>query len=152
MKDHMIALNILAKLREQMIYLIDKILQENNTFEIVEILFRIQNKMKTVKIKENDNENFDTSYTVNKGDEIIICLRSKINNKIHNFNQLIYIMIHEISHIGSLEIGHTRLFFNINKFLLKKAIKYNIYKYKNYKKIPIKYCGIVINNNILNDI
>ena len=51
-----------------------------------------------------------TSYSVNKGEEIVFCLRSKKDNKLHDINELMYVAIHEIAHVGCPEIGHTPLF------------------------------------------
>lgn len=147
---------MLFKIRENLINLVNKIYEDytENKLEIDEIKYmkyikRIMNKIYTVKISENIKDSNLTSYTLNKGDEMVFCLRSKIDNSIHNLNDLLYVAIHEIAHIGCTEIGHTHLFKKINKYLLKKAIKYNIYTYKNYSKQNIEYCGINISSNIL---
>ena len=80
-----------------------------------------------------------------------MCIRDKNTNKIHDFNDLLYVLIHEISHIGCTEIGHTNLFLAINKFLLKKAISYNLYKYIDYYKTNKNYCGLVLTSSIINN-
>jgi hypothetical protein len=92
-----------------------------------------------------------TSYTLNKGDEMVVCLRSKYNNKIHNMNELMYVTIHEIAHIGCPERNHTPLFHKINKFLLQHAIEKGYYTYVNYKIDPCEYCGMDLNNTIIDN-
>jgi len=92
-----------------------------------------------------------TSYTLNKGDEMVVCLRSKYNNKIHNMNELMYVTIHEMAHIGCPEKHHTPLFHKINKFLLQHAIKKNYYTYVDYKRDPCEYCGMDLDNTIIDN-
>ena len=110
---------------------------------------RIYNRINGVIFRESSAYSPYTSYTINKGDEMVLCLRSKRTNKIHDYNILIYVAIHELGHIGCTEIGHTKLFFKINRFLLKQAIKLNIYKYDNYNINNKSYCGMNVGNNIL---
>lgn len=92
-----------------------------------------------------------TSYTLNKGEEMVVCLRSKYNNQIHNMNELMYVTIHEIAHIGCPERNHTPLFHKINKFLLQHAIEKGYYTYVNYKRDPCEYCGMNLNNTIIDN-
>ena len=87
---------------------------------------------------------------MNKGEEIVFCLRSKNDNKLHDINELMYVAIHEIAHVGCPEIGHTPLFLKINKILLKQAVECNVYVYKNYSLYPEDYCGIKLSTTILN--
>jgi hypothetical protein len=90
-----------------------------------------------------------TDNSINKGEEIVFCLRSIPDNKLHNINELMYVAIHEIAHVGCPEIGHTSLFKKINLELLKYAIDCGVYSYKNYNALPEQYCGILLSNNIL---
>jgi hypothetical protein len=110
----------------------------------------IKNKIDSVTIKETPKTSSYTSYSVNKGEELYLCIRSKNTNEIHNINDLLYVAIHEIAHIGCPEIGHTNLFFKINLYLLNKAVEFNLYKYDNYNNNPKEYCGINLNNTLLN--
>jgi hypothetical protein len=110
----------------------------------------IKNNIDSVIIKETPKTSSYTSYSVNKGEELYLCIRSKNTNEIHDINDLLYVAIHEIAHIGCPEIGHTNLFFKINLYLLKKAVEFNLYKYDNYNNNPKEYCGINLNNTLLN--
>jgi len=109
----------------------------------------IQSKLPDSIIKESSAKSEFTSYSVNKGEELVFCLRSKQTNKLHDINDLMYVAVHEIAHIGCPEIGHTPLFKKINKFLLEKATQVGLYKFENYKKTQKEYCGISLTSNIL---
>jgi hypothetical protein len=109
----------------------------------------IQTRLPNSIIKESSAKSEYTSYSVNKGEELVFCLRSKINNKLHDINDIMYVAVHEIAHIGCPEIGHTPLFKKINKFLLARASEAGIYKFENYRKTLKEYCGITLTSNIL---
>lgn len=123
----------------------------DNLNPMKEYIETINNKFKYINFRETMENSKFTSYSINKGEEIVFCLRSKKDNKIHDMNELMYVALHEISHVGCPEIGHTPLFFKINKELLKLGVQCNVYKYKNYNLNPEEYCGIMLNNNILNN-
>lgn len=101
-------------------------------------------------IYENKENSDLTSYSVNKGEEIVFCLKSKKTKKNHKINTIMYVAIHEMAHLGCPEIGHTPLFNKIFKFFLQEAVKINLYTYINYSDEPIEYCGMVLTTNILN--
>jgi hypothetical protein len=101
-------------------------------------------------IYENKENSDLTSYSVNKGEEVIFCLKSKKSKKNHSINTIMYVAIHEMGHLGCPEIGHTSLFNKIFKFFLEESVKLNIYNYVDYSNQPIEYCGMVLTSNILN--
>jgi hypothetical protein len=84
-----------------------------------------------------------TSYSVNKGESIAMCVRHPDNSFI-DINTVYFVMIHELSHVMTDEIGHTKLFWENMGYLLKKAEEIGIYKVYDYGKNPIKYCGVMI--------
>ena len=116
--------------------------------KLYKYLIDLKVKINNVIIQETPENSNYTSYSVNKGDQLVFCIRSKQTNKIHNINELKYVAIHELSHIACPEIGHTNLFYEINKLLIDKAIEYNLYKYIDYDKNTIEYCGIELNKTI----
>lgn len=93
----------------------------------------------------------DTSFTINKGEKVEFCLhdRKNENNKIHDINTLTYVNLHELSHIASITNGHNTEFKRNFAYLLKRAIEIDIYKYIDYSKNSIEYCGMEIKNSIL---
>jgi len=107
------------------------------------------NKKRTL-IYENSTDSPYTSYSVNKGEEIVFCLRCKKTKELHSLNLLMYVAIHELAHTACPEIGHPPLFNKIFKFLLEHAVSLEIYYYENYNRNPVDYCGMTLYTNILN--
>jgi len=147
--------NLLAKLMSNLKVLIITLKRNSDTSDNSEMrkfkpfIETIYNKIDNVKVRENEGSNDLTSYSVNKGEELVFCIRSKSDNKIHDMNELMYVAVHEISHIGCPETGHTRLFAKINLFLLRKALEYGLYHYRDYANQPVEYCGMVLTTSIL---
>ena len=107
-------------------------------------------KIKSVTIAESKESSTSTSYSVNKGDELVFCLRSKKEwNKFHNFNTIMYVALHEISHIACPEYGHGLLFKKIFVFITQVSIELNIYVQIDFNKNPEEYCGIYITESII---
>jgi hypothetical protein len=156
MEDKDQATTTLVTLRQKLINLIDYIDAKMQTStdpkytKYKPYVKRIKAKLPYVVIKETSPYTSHTSFSVNKGQELNFCIRSKKNDRLHHINELLYVAIHEIAHIGCPEIGHTKLFYEINVFLLKEAMEFNIYQYTNYNTMPVEYCGIKLNHSVLN--
>ena len=76
------------------------------------------------------------------------CLNTeKDGNKLIDPNTLMFVAIHELSHIATKSIGHKDEFWNNFKFLLGEAKKIGVYKPEDYKKNPRRYCGTNISDN-----
>ena len=106
------------------------------------------NKHRTL-IYESDPKSDYTSYSVNKGQEISFCLKSKTNDKLHNINLLMYVAIHEMAHIACPEIGHGELFRHIFKKFVEEAIIIGIYKKVNFNEFPVEYCGMILSSSVV---
>ena len=100
-------------------------------------------------LQENAPDGKYTSYTLNKGDKMALCLRSAKTGKLHDINLIMYVVLHELAHIACPERDHTELFKEIFVFFQKIAIKLGIYERENYDINPHEYCGLVINENLL---
>ena len=139
---------------KKLIYYIDDLCKKNSKDSKLEFIKEYNNsiirKFDNIVFRESTDNSKFTSYSINKGEEIVFCLRSGKNGELHDINELMYVAIHEIAHVGCPEIGHTPLFKNINIELLKHAINCNVYYYKDYNITPEEYCGVELNNNILN--
>lgn len=89
--------------------------------------------------------NSGTSFTVNKGERMEMCVATRDSTeKTYDLNLLMFVTIHELSHVGCVEIGHGEEFQAFFKYLLKESIKYGIYKHTDYAKKPVEYCGLTI--------
>ena len=144
------AANMLAKIKINMIKLVDHLKNNINNYpDYTKYIKDLVIRTKTIYIIETPKDDKYTSYTINKGEKIVFCLRSKLFEEMHDINTLMYVVIHEMAHIGCPEYGHTPLFKIIFKFLLQESIKINIYNPIDYRSKPQKYCGMVINEYIL---
>lgn len=91
-----------------------------------------------------------STYTVNKGEAMVFCLRTRDTyERLHDKNTLLFVAIHELTHIATRTEGHTEEFKANNTFLLKAAMDAGIYQYHDFSKDPKMYCGIMISNNVV---
>jgi hypothetical protein len=89
-----------------------------------------------------------TSYSVNKGEKVFMCLRQRDETEeLVDDNILIFVALHEMSHIGTASIGHTKEFWNHFAWLLEKSETLGIYKYQNFAAHPVEYCGVHITDS-----
>lgn len=66
-----------------------------------------------------------------------------------DYNTMLYVIVHEISHIICPEYGHTELFDKINYKILYHAMKSKIYTYEDYTVNQRHFGDIHITYNIL---
>lgn len=110
---------------------------------------RLYKNFNPENVSEGSNENGYTSYSINKGEKIILCIRQKDTNEIIDKNVLMYVTIHELAHLMTKEVGHTQTFWDNFKFILTEAVQIGIYTKVDYAKSPVKYCGIKITSSII---
>jgi hypothetical protein len=86
-----------------------------------------------------------TSYSVNKGEKVYMCLRQRNEREeLVDENIITFVALHELGHIGTSEVGHTPLFWNNFAWILKQAESIGIYDYTDFSAHPVEYCGIRI--------
>lgn len=123
----------------------------NNFPEFTEYINQLNknfNNNRTIIYETNPLSNL-TSYSVNKGEELSICLKSKENGNFHDLNLLMYVSIHEMSHFACPEIGHGLLFQKIFKMFIEQAIEIGIYIKVDYSATPVEYCGMQLTSSII---
>jgi hypothetical protein len=130
-------------------YVVDNINEYPDYVEYIEQFNQNFTKQRT-KIYETSLTSEYTSYSINKGEELSFCIRSKSTGQLHNINLLMYVAVHELAHTACPETGHTPLFNIIFKFLLERAIEIKLYYYEDYTRHPVEYCGMKLYTNILN--
>lgn len=121
---------------------------------IKNIIYKLQKNYKSHSLKENfpSEPGKDVSFNINKGDHISLCLRDFNNPKtFHEFNDIMFVAIHELAHSCSKSYGHDDEFWYIFRFLLENAIELGIYKNINYNKNPVNYCSMQITYNPILD-
>jgi len=97
-------------------------------------------------ITENIPGSRYVAYSVNKGDELSICIREKGTEKFIDDNTVMFVSIHEMAHIMSKETGHPPEFWDNMKYLLENSAEMGIYIPNDYSKEPVDYCGQEINS------
>jgi hypothetical protein len=95
-----------------------------------------------------------TAYSENKGEKLAFCLnREKQNNEdLIDESTLMFVAIHELSHIATESIGHKSEFWENFKFLLECAKEAKIHDPTDYKSEPTEYCGMKIRDNPYYDV
>ncbi len=118
--------------------------EEDNTTEekLEEDFNRLINNFNPENLSESTPDAKYTSYSVNKGEKIVFCMRSKDSDeRIVKENTMLFVAIHELGHLMTKSVGHTPEFWDNFKLLLKIAIDLKIYQHINFNKNPEKYCG-----------
>jgi hypothetical protein len=106
-------------------------------------------------ILENSVTSKDTSYSENKGEKIVICLRDKNDPPAYPFvdmNTVMFVVLHEMAHLMTAELSsgkHTPEFWANFRRLLEDASRIGIYTPVNYAKSPVDYCGMKITDSPL---
>jgi hypothetical protein len=90
-----------------------------------------------------------TSYSVNKGEEIHLCLRQRAggNESLVDENVMVFVGIHELGHVCTESVGHGPDFWNNFGWLLKEAEAAGIYRYTDFQAHPVAYCGVNITDS-----
>ena len=143
---------LLSKLIEKMKFLRDYLAENIDKYdEYKEYINLLSNNFTDFRtqIYEGSGEDNLTSYSVNKGEEVVFCLHSKKDRKLHDINLIMYVAIHEMAHIACPEIGHTLLFKKIFNFLTIRAMELNIYEKIDFESYPQEYCGMKLTSSIV---
>jgi len=112
-------------------------------------ILRLFNKFNENNIQETNLNDKGTSYSIDKGKQINLCLRNKSNSEIHKINILMFVTLHELAHIMSKSFGHNNEHDVNFKFILKNAIKIGIYNNVNYSENKTEFCGMIVDNSPL---
>lgn len=99
-------------------------------------------------LSEGGSEIGYTSYSVNKGEKVVLCIRQK-DNAFVDENTIMYVAVHELGHLMTDEIGHTDKFWANFRWLLEEAIAAGIYTKVDFAKEPQQYCGITISSSVV---
>ena len=141
------AANLLATTTENL----NKVVQHlHKNYPNQENVTRLVNNFNPKKIKEILPTSEYTAYSENKGEKIAFCLNKENKEDVDNLieiNTLMFVALHELSHVASKSIGHTDEFWDNFKFILIESEKIGIYKPIDYKNEKTEYCGMTINDN-----
>lgn len=146
--DKQAAADLLAKIRANLMKLVSHL----------EKMYADDDRTKRI-LKNFDGENISegtdnakyTSYSVNKGEKIVFCLRSRDEKKkLEDLNTLMFVALHEMGHVCSASVGHNDEFWGNFRWLLEESVQIGIYAEQDFKSKPKEYCGIQITDSPLN--
>jgi predicted metal-dependent hydrolase len=146
------AANMLAKINKNILDLSEYLEKNRENYpeykEYIDLLYK---KAPNIILVESTQDSLHTSYSVNKGEQIVFCLRTKkLGNELHDLNLVMYVVLHEISHVACpIYDNHGPLFKKIFAFITTEAIKLGLYKRIDFMYNPTEYCGMEINSSII---
>ena len=145
------AADLLAKITDKSKNLVEFMKEKHPNDDRVQRLisgFHPQKVMETLPTSEY------TAYSENKGEKIAFCLNKKRKGEDQMIDEhtLMFVAIHELSHVCTKSIGHKTEFWDNFKFLLENAKDAGIHDPSDYKEKPTEYCGMKINDNPYYDV
>jgi len=141
--DKLDAANKLAHISESLTKLVDRVYTNDKDREGVD---QLKKRFNSRNIMENTPGGKYTAYSVNKGEQLAICLRNADDDKFMNDNIIYFVSVHEMAHVMTDEIGHTKKFWDNMAYLLEQAHALGFYTPEDYAKNPQMYCGQEINS------
>jgi hypothetical protein len=145
--DKQRAADLLATLRMRLGQLMDSLVQ---AFPNKPQVQRLQQNFKAdpSRFFESTPDAEHTSYSVNKGEAVHFCLRQRDGSeKIVDNNVMMFVALHEMSHMITKSIGHDQEFWNNFGWLLREAEQRKLYTPTDFKSHPVMYCGVTITDS-----
>ena len=144
-EDSQEAADLIAQIRARLELIVKHLIK---TYPDEERTKRMERNFKPDRIKEGIDDPNYTSYSINKGEQIVLCLRT--NNKLMDLNTMMFVVLHELAHICTESIGHTKEFWDNFKWILEESINIGVYKKQDFKLNNVEYCGMTITDSPLN--
>lgn len=147
--DQKEAANVLARLNDKVQKMIGRLRLRYPDDARVKLL---EERYNPRALSEGSHESGYTSYSVNKGQRIVMCLRERRRSRrgpgrLEDENTLMYVLLHELTHLATEEVGHTPVFWKNFRFVVREAAALGVYKEQDYSKSPVNYCGIKIDSS-----
>ena len=109
---------------------------------------RLAAKFNPANISEGSPHSGYTSFTVDKGAKVVLCIRQKEDERLVPEDVVVYVAVHELAHIMTNEIGHTDVFWANNRILVDRAETLGLYKAIHFETTPQPYCGLTIDKTL----
>jgi len=148
MPDKQEAANLMARLRLRLTKLTDILEQKYpDKPQVKHLVKNFRSDPKRFIEATPDSEH--TSYSINKGEQIHMCLRRRSgpDESLIDENVMTFVALHELGHVCTESIGHGPDFWNNFGWLIKEAEAAGLYKYTDFTAHPVSYCGVYITDS-----
>lgn len=139
------AADLIAKIKQRLITLLQHM--ERTFGADDERVANLKANFRPDRLKEGVDTPGYTSYSINKGEQIVLCLRN--GDKLVDINTMMFVVLHEFAHLASVSIGHTQEFWDNFRWILEEAINIGIYVKQDFDKKSVEYCGMDITSSPL---
>ena len=147
--DKQPACEMMANIHEKLNTLINRYKNDPATLADPRVQTMIE-RFRPENMCENSVHSDTTSYSENKGDRIVVCLRDKAPPyALVDENTVTFVVLHEMAHLMTTTIGHTPEFWANFRRILHDAVGVGIYQPVNYARSPVEYCGMKITDSPL---
>lgn len=146
--DKQEAANLMARLRIRLVKITDAL--EQKYPDKAQVKHLVKNfRSDPDRFIESTPDSDHTSYSINKGEQIYMCLRQREgpDESLVNENVMTFVALHELGHVCTESIGHGPDFWNNFGWLLKEAEALGMYKYTDFQAHPVSYCGVYITDS-----
>ena len=141
---------LLSKLRQKLVQLTKQMQTHYPHDKRVRLLLRRYNPDDMSEVAADSRY---TSYSVNKGEKIVYCIRSRDDREeLVDLNTILFVALHELAHVMTISVGHTSEFWENFRFLLAHAVHWRVYRSVNFRKKPTSYCGTYITDSPLDNV
>lgn len=138
--DSAAAANLLAVVRRDLESLVEQVANDHPDDDEAQ---RLRKKFNPDAISEGSPGSGYTSYTVDKGARVVLCIRQS-NGDFVPKNVVMYVAIHELAHIMTSSVGHTPDFWSNNRRLLDAGKAIGVFTPQDFASAPQPYCGMHI--------
>jgi len=146
--DKQDAANLMARVRIKIAKLCDHL--ENKYRDKLQVKQLIRNfRAEPARFIESTPDSSHTSYTVNKGEAMHLCLRQRDGGpeKLVDDNVMTFVAIHELAHTLTRTVDHGPDFWNNFGWILREAEAIDVYQHQNFAAQPVSYCGVRITDS-----
>lgn len=135
--------DMLASLNQRLMRIINEGKKEGDP-QFIDAVKRLEARYDPMNLSEALIEEGMTSFTVDKGKDIALCVRTRdTKDSLYDLSLLTMVLVHEAAHIASNEVGHGHEFMENYRYLLEIAERLEMYRPKNQ---PVNYCNLMLKN------
>ncbi len=134
--------DLLARLNAKVISFLER-LQKTDNGDFQPAIERLVWRYRPDSLGEGKFNKQLTSYTINKGEEVALCVRSRdAKEQAYDENLLLLVFVHELAHIASVYEDHGPEFQKNFAYLRRKAIEWGLAR---EIRDRFHYCGLDVN-------